>query len=86
MKVGGEVKAVAAGKDRGAFCMQLQVMEFMAKQERRMRRGRLSKPVGVSLKMKEEVQGFKRLPMEVKRMPKEAVVDGCGVCMVGKAM
>ena len=36
--------------------------------------------------MKEEVQGFKRLVREVEWMPKEAVVEGCGVCMVGKAM
>ena len=34
MKVGGEVKAVVAEEDRGAFCMQLQAMEFMAEQER----------------------------------------------------
>ena len=32
--------------------------------------------------MKEEVQGFKWVPREVKWMPREAVVDGCGVCMV----
>ena len=38
------------------------------------------------LKMKEELQGFKRVPRDVKWMPREAVVDGCGVCMVGEAM
>ena len=41
---------------------------------------------GLSLKMKGEVQGVKRVPREVKWMPREAVVDGCGVCMVGEAM
>ena len=40
----------------------------------------------VSLKIKEEVKGFKRVPMEVNLMPREAVVDGCRVCMVGEAM
>ena len=33
MKVGGEDKAMAAEEDRGAFCMQLKAMEFMAEQE-----------------------------------------------------
>ena len=36
--------------------------------------------------MKEEVQVFKRVPREVKWMPREAVVDGIRVCIVGKAM
>ena len=36
--------------------------------------------------MKEEVQGFKRVPREVKWMPREAVVDGCGVRMAGEAI
>ena len=36
--------------------------------------------------MKEEVQGIKGVPREVKWMPREAVVDGCRVCMVGEAM
>ena len=36
--------------------------------------------------MKEEVQGFKRVPREVKYMPGDVVVDGCGVCIVGEAM
>ena len=36
--------------------------------------------------MKEEVQGFKRVPREVNWMPREAVVDRCGVCMAGEAM
>ena len=36
--------------------------------------------------MKEEVQGFKSVPREVKWMPGEAVVDRCMVCMVGEAM
>ena len=39
MKVGGEVKAVVAEEDRGAFSMQIQTMEFMAEQEQiRMRK------------------------------------------------
>ena len=42
--------------------------------------------MGVSLKMKEELQGFNRLVREVEWIPREAVVDGCGMCMVGKAM
>ena len=39
-----------------------------------------------SLKMKEEVQGFKRVPREVKWMLKEVVVDSCRVCMVEEAI
>ena len=35
MKVGGKVKAVVAEEDRGAFCKQLQAMEFMAEQDRK---------------------------------------------------
>ena len=54
--------------------MQLQAMKFMDEQERlRVRK------YGVSNKLREEVQG-------VKRVPREAVVDGCGECMVGEAM
>ena len=34
---------------------------------------------GISLKIKEDVQGF-------KRVLREAVVDGCGVCIVREAM
>ena len=33
MKVGGEVKALVAEEDRGAFCMQLHAMEFIAEYE-----------------------------------------------------
>ena len=40
----------------------------------------------MSPKVKEEVQGFKKVPREVKWMPREAVVDGGRVCMVGEAM
>ena len=36
--------------------------------------------------MKKDVQGFKRVPREVKWMPREAVVNGCMVCMVREAM
>ena len=36
--------------------------------------------------MKEKVQGFKRVPREVKWMPREKVVDVCRVCRVGEAM
>ena len=31
------------------------------------------------------MQGFKRVPRKVKWMPREAVMDGCWVCMVGEA-
>ena len=33
MKVGGKVKVVVAEEDKGAFCMQLWALEFMAKQK-----------------------------------------------------
>ena len=33
MKVGGKVNEVVSEEDRGAFCMQIQAMEFMADQE-----------------------------------------------------
>ena len=36
--------------------------------------------------MKEEVQVFKRVPSEVKWMPRETVGTGAGLCMVGEAM
>ena len=64
---------MVAEEDRGAFCMQLQAMEFMAEHSR-----------GLSLKMKGEVQGFKSVPREVKWMPREAVVDGCGCAWWGR--
>ena len=34
MKVGGKVKVVVVEEDRGAFCLQVWAMEFMAEQER----------------------------------------------------
>ena len=36
--------------------------------------------------MEEEVQGFKRVPREVMWRPREAVFNGCELCMVGEAM
>ena len=36
--------------------------------------------------MKEEMQGFNRVPREVKWIPREAVLDRCRVCMVGEAV
>ena len=61
--------------------MQLQAMEFMAEKEQlwlmKYEKREAQQARGISNKMREEVQGFERVPREVKRMPKEAVMDGC---------
>ena len=84
VKEGGDVKEVVAEDEGGgAFCMQLQALEFMAEQERVRERGHEKREAqrarGKRNKIKEEGHG-------IKRVPREVVVDECMVCMVGKAM
>ena len=56
-----EVNEVVAVKDSRAFCMQLQVMEFIAEQEwlrvKKYEKRKAQWVRGISSKMREEVQG-----------------------------